>query len=655
MLGATFSQGRTPTGSSGSHGQHGPLMRNIVSSPNYVPSPQSSSSDSFDSFPSDDEIESTHIGMQAGREEDMWDSVNPSYQLGNSHDSHSMLFDSHRPRSGSKLSSTFASVGASSLSSSIPMPSHTTLLPSSGPSGAHSSASTLGSTSSRVVERRHDGSSGKSRSAGTSSSSSSSILSACCGDRCQCCGSNSVPGESVIFRDELKRSTRRSINACIAIVFLSNVGFSIVMPSIWPYMASFQRSGCYLGLAISAFSFGQTIGSAMLSLWYEKYRHHLRVILSLSILCMLIGDLWYALTAELGGLWMIFLARFLTGFGAGNQEVIQGFVASITTPEERPKHIAALSLFATLSFIIGPVLAAVISTMGCEWRATVFNSWTVPGFASALFGLVSLLLVTIIHRPRAPKGAVLDVDTDDDQWADTQGPRISKPATVALIVSYFFIFTTGSVYETVVVPYTQCAYHWDLLENSGLFALAGVFSALTFVLMVFIDSPVCMRFCRKIGYNQRTGQVSSRTDFFLILPTLLVLSGGYALMISGDVRPANLCIDGKTLNAPMWRFLLGSTLVTFTFPLSFSGVVNIFSRLLTGKSAGYITVRMRFLKAGGYLARMIAPLWSGCVFEYNGFDIVFLITMSGVLFAFLMLLSFSRYLIRTIDQIHAML
>ena len=344
------------------------------------------------------------------------------------------------------------------------------------------------------------------------------------------------------------------------------------------------------------------------------------------------------------------VARLLTGFGAGNQEVIQGFVASITTPEDRPRHIAALSLFATLSFIIGPALAAAVSTLDRpEDHLHYLNAWTIPGFVSALFGLVSFLLVLGIYPPRPRKRVEMPEDGSLDDWADREGPQVSMIVTVALIVAYFFIFTTGSVYETIVVPFTDCSYGWTLLENAGLFAVAGFFSAVTFVIMIFNDSEFCISMCRRIGIRRNRDHLSSKTEIFIILTALLVLAVGYAVMISGVLFPGD-CV-GHTL--PLWRFLLGSALVTFTFPFSFSGVVNIFSRLLAGKSAHYITVRMRMLKAGGYLARMIAPLWSGCVFEYRGFDIIFVVTAAGVLFATLLLAMFARYLIRVMDRISA--
>lgn len=466
---------------------------------------------------------------------------------------------------------------------------------------------------------------------------------------CSCCQPSKSRSEAVVFRDELKRSTRRTIFACLAIVFLMNVGFSTLIPSIWFFVDALQPgSGCYLGLSISCFSLGQTIGSALLSLWYERSRHHLRLIFGLSLLCIFVGDLWYALSSEI---WMLFLARLIAGFGAGNQEVIQGFVASITTPEDRPKHIASLSLFSAFGYIVGPGLAALLSLLS-DQHDVLLNEYRSPALVSALLSLVCLVLVLLIHAPRRSKYLPAKELEDDDHW-DKQGPRVSNLVTFALIAAYFFIFTTGSVYETITVPFTQCAYHWSLADNAALFAVEGFFGALTFVFMIFLDSSnTCIRLCHKLGRSDSEENVSSRTDFILVIPPLIFLAAGYGLMIIGDLFPPVIC-SATALNLPAWRFYLGSTLVTFAFPLSFSGLVNIFTRLLGRKSASYITLRMRLLKAGGYVARIIAPLWSGCVFEYRSFDLVFIVTSSGVLFAAFLLIIFSRYLIRLIDRIHS--
>lgn len=363
--------------------------------------------------------------------------------------------------------------------------------------------------------------------------------------------------------------------------------------------------------------------------------------------CILVGDLWYALSNHL---WMIMVSRLLTGFGAGNQEVIQGFVASITTPEERPKHIAALSLFATFSFIVGPLLAAAFSTLDTpEDHQKFLNAWTIPGFVSALLGLVSFLLVLGIYAPRPRRHQEASEDHASEEWVDKEGPQVSMVVTLALIVAYFFIFTTGSVYETIVVPFTDCSYEWTLLENAGLFAVAGFFSALTFACMICADSLLCTNLCRKIGIRRSSEGLSAKAELLLLIPALVVLAAGYGIMISSVLLPG----DCVFFTLPLWRFLLGSVFITFTFPFSFSGVVNLFSRLLAGKSAHYITFRMRMLKAGGYLARMIAPLWSGCVFEYRGFDIIFLVTSVGVVFATVLILLFSHYLVRTIHRINS--
>jgi hypothetical protein len=259
----------------------------------------------------------------------------------------------------------------------------------------------------------------------------------------------------------------------------------------------------------------------------------------------------------------------------------------------------------------------------------------------AALGAVCILLALSLRRPRnfrVSEDSESDDDDDDDEERGVdgnglprfdQGQRVSMALVSLLILVYFFIFTTGSVYETVVVPFTFCAYRWHVVDNAGLFAIAGLFSGLAFALMYFSETPtcasLCVRACRTRRFMRASG--SAALDFLFILPSLAGLVGGYLLMIAFD--------DSHNPNPPpQWRFILGSVFVTFTFPLSFSGLVNIYSRLLAGKSARAITARMRLLKAGGYLARMTAPLWAGCVAEYPGIDIVFIVAGSGALLAF---------------------
>src|SRR3989338_2624961 len=190
----------------------------------------------------------------------------------------------------------------------------------------------------------------------------------------------------------------------------SNIGFWFIIPLV--------QYSCYFS---SSSYFYINFSDLFFFLRYEKSRHHIKLILGVSLFCILVGDLWYALSNHL---WMIMVSRLLTGFGAGNQEVIQGFVASITTPEERPKHIAALSLFATFSFIVGPLLAAAFSTLDTpEDHQKFLNAWTIPGFVSALLGLVSFLLVLGIYAPRPRRHQEASEDHASQQWVDKKIPQ----------------------------------------------------------------------------------------------------------------------------------------------------------------------------------------------------------------------------------------
>nr|XP_060166329.1 major facilitator superfamily domain-containing protein 8-like [Globicephala melas] len=139
-------------------------------------------------------------------------------------------------------------------------------------------------------------------------------------------------------------------------MFLSSVGFSIVLMSIWPYLQKIDQTAdaSFLGWVIASFSLGQMVASPIFGLW-SNYRPR-KEPLTVSIFISVAANCLYAyvqVPASHNKYYML-VARGLVGFGAGNVAVIRSYIAGATSLQERTSSMANTSACQALGFILGP-------------------------------------------------------------------------------------------------------------------------------------------------------------------------------------------------------------------------------------------------------------------------------------------------------------
>ncbi|PNI51933.1 MFSD8 isoform 52, partial [Pan troglodytes] len=139
-------------------------------------------------------------------------------------------------------------------------------------------------------------------------------------------------------------------------MFLSSVGFSIVMMSIWPYLQKIDPTAdtSFLGWVIASYSLGQMVASPIFGLW-SNYRPRKEALI-VSILISVAANCLYAylhIPASHNKYYML-VARGLLGIGAGNVAVVRSYTAGATSLQERTSSMANISMCQALGFILGP-------------------------------------------------------------------------------------------------------------------------------------------------------------------------------------------------------------------------------------------------------------------------------------------------------------
>ncbi|XP_075807072.1 major facilitator superfamily domain-containing protein 8-like isoform X4 [Microtus pennsylvanicus] len=160
----------------------------------------------------------------------------------------------------------------------------------------------------------------------------------------------------MVETQEVYTSRWRSIRILYLTMFLSSVGFPIVIMSIWPYLQKIDQTAdaSFLGWVIASYSLGQMVASPLFGLW-SNYRPRKEPLI-VSIFISVAANCLYAyvhVPAAHNKYYML-IARGLVGFGAGNVAVVRSYIAGATSLQERTSAMANTSTCQALGFILGP-------------------------------------------------------------------------------------------------------------------------------------------------------------------------------------------------------------------------------------------------------------------------------------------------------------
>ncbi|XP_055131877.1 major facilitator superfamily domain-containing protein 8 isoform X15 [Symphalangus syndactylus] len=143
-------------------------------------------------------------------------------------------------------------------------------------------------------------------------------------------------------------------------MFLSSVGFSIVILSIWPYLQKIDPTAdtSFLGWVIASYSLGQMIASPIFGLW-SNYRPRKEPLI-VSILISVAANCLYAylhIPASHNKYYML-VARGLLGIGAASTDeaqIPQGNIDQVAVVAINVLFFVALFIFALFETIITPL------------------------------------------------------------------------------------------------------------------------------------------------------------------------------------------------------------------------------------------------------------------------------------------------------------
>ncbi|XP_009864877.1 PREDICTED: major facilitator superfamily domain-containing protein 8, partial [Apaloderma vittatum] len=461
----------------------------------------------------------------------------------------------------------------------------------------------------------------------------------------------------VVETQDHYKSRWRSIWIMYLTMFLSSVGFSIVIMSVWPYLQKIDPTAdaSFLGWIIASYSIGQMVASPLFGLWsnYRPRREPLVVSTAISVAANCLYA--YVHIPHSHNKYYMLTARALVGFGAGNVAVVRSYIAGATSLTERTSAMANTSACQAIGFILGPVFQTCFTLIGEEgitWKLIhlQLNMYTAPVLFGALLGVINIILIFAIFREHRVDDLgrpfkSINFEGEESAVLD-QGAEgtVDHVAVVAINVLFFVILFVFAVFETIATPLTMDMYSWTRKEavfyNGIILSVVGIESVIVFMVVKTLS--------KKIGERAilHGGLLIVLVGFFILLPWGKKLpniqwqeikNNSIPRTVSTEMLmpfwslqemqpPSNHTVEpvgcpvsqSWCLNTPMSylaQYISSDILIGLGYPMCNVMSYTLYSKILGPKPQG---VYMGWLTASGSGARILGPVFVSQIYTHLG-------------------------------------
>lgn len=353
-------------------------------------------------------------------------------------------------------------------------------------------------------------------------------------------------------------------------LFLDLVSFGIVIPVLPFYATHFGAQAWVVTLLATGYSAAQFVMAPVLGRLSDRHGRRPVMLISIagSVAAMLVlGFAW--------ALWMVFLARIISGVCNANVSTAHAYVADRVQPAERAKYMGMMGTAVGLGFIVGPSIGGLLS-----WEGHEELPFLVGAGLSAVNWLMAFFWLPESHRPARATGPLPAAGRPSLVRA-LADPVFWRTQLGVLVLVGFGFFVAFAAMEATFALFTEARFGWGARETGKFFSLIGV-------IIVVAQGFVVGRAVAAIG---------ERRTLILGLCSLTVGFTTMALAPYWWVLPlAGVCIAG------------GNGLI---MP-SFSALVS------QNSNADNQGVNIGLTQSGGALGRILGPMLAGGMFELVG-------------------------------------
>ncbi|XP_075006301.1 major facilitator superfamily domain-containing protein 8 isoform X3 [Calonectris borealis] len=416
----------------------------------------------------------------------------------------------------------------------------------------------------------------------------------------------------VVETQEHYKSRWRSIWIMYLTMFLSSVGFSIVIMSVWPYLQKIDPTAdaSFLGWIIASYSIGQMVASPLFGFWsnYRPRREPLVVSTAISVAANCLYA--YVHVPHSHNKYYMLTARALVGFGAGNVAVVRSYIAGATSLTERTSAMANTSACQAVGFILGPVFQTCFTLIGEEgitWKLVhlQLNMYTAPVLFGALLGVTNIILIFAIFRDhrvddmgRQCKSINFEGEETGVLDQDAEG-NVDHVAVVAINFLFFVILFVFAVFETTGER--------AILHGGLLIVLVGFF--------------ILLPWGKKLPNIQWQEIKNNSIPKTISTEMLMPFWGLQAMQLPSNhtAEPVGCPVTQSwCLNTPMIylaQYISSDILIGLGYPVCNVMSYTLYSKILGPKPQG---VYMGWLTASGSGARILGPVFVSQIYTHLG-------------------------------------
>lgn len=271
--------------------------------------------------------------------------------------------------------------------------------------------------------------------------------------------SNPAPGPEPI--------SPAAVPVLLLLVFLSLVGFGVVIPLLPFFATAFDAAAWQVTLLFAVYSAGQFLGELTWGRLSDRVGR--RPILLLTIIGSGLG---YLALAYAPGIWIAVLVRFAAGFFSGNMSVIQGYIVDVSPPHRLAARLGLIGSAFGVGFVVGPALGGLMSRP--ELGAAGFR----PPLLMAA-GLCVLAIAGIFLWVRESRLPTTEPLPDRGNPLEALGASLRHPILSRAFGVIFFGFFASSAMWSVLGLWMDARFAWGPREVGLVMAGTGVAAATT--------------------------------------------------------------------------------------------------------------------------------------------------------------------------------
>ncbi|EGT55075.1 hypothetical protein CAEBREN_05104 [Caenorhabditis brenneri] len=442
---------------------------------------------------------------------------------------------------------------------------------------------------------------------------------------------SSIDSKSDDIEIDERETSWQSIYLLTAIGMFCGIQFSIFFPTLWPFLNTVDptASASFFGFITAAFSVGQGIASPVFGYWMNRAKS-VRQPLVFGISIMILSNIIFCFVeafAEKERRWVMMVARFFIGVGAGTVGVMRAYAATASSLKDRARAITFIQASYVIGMTLGPGIEVAFSPIGYPGLtagAIHVDMYTSPAWFASIVSFLSVLFIFIFLEENYA-GVDQNADAEDSYTAMPTFDTISVAVCVLTQFTLMFIITN---LETIGSLYAKMMWGWT---NAQAVEYTGILQAVNGLVGVLVYAL----FAVKLGDYLSQARERIFTIFGLALGVIYHVVT-YPYPWGGDLHYElkNITIHGKneteelgcnpikyhwctyTKDVNFWIYAsMYGIVLAACFPIVNISMNTLFSKILGARRQG--TMQGIMLMSGSF-ARTVGPMLVSWIFQEWG-------------------------------------